>query len=299
MSREINKQSEQIINLVGKLLDVSFRNGKTKDGRAWEGATATIRVTQTFGGKEETSEVPVSFMASPFTSKNTPNPAFASIQELKKMKTVQNVGFDEADRIRITGGSIRENAFVARSGLLVDGMVINGSFVSAVSGVKDTASFHIEIFIMDMHPEVDRNDEPTGRLIIKGGIIQYGGKLDVVQFIVEAPDTIDYIERNWDINDTLLVKGFIRMTSVETPVVASDSSWGEDIPETTTRTVRELIITKGSNTGYDEEFAYNPAEVKKLFNVRKARIEQLQLDAKKPKESAAPAASGETKYSWE
>ena len=65
--------------------------------------------------------------------------------------------------------------------------------------------------------------------------------------------------------------------------------------------VRELIITTGDDQGKEEDFAYDPTEIKKAFNVRKAKIEQLQLDAKNStsKAASAPAAITPGKYSWE
>ena len=73
------------------------------------------------------------------------------------------------------------------------------------------------------------------------------------------------------------------------------------MPETTTRTVRELIITKGSDEPYEEEFAYDKTDIKKAFNVRKALLEQLQIDAKKgnaPKAAKEPEKTGKS-YDWE
>ena len=296
--RDLTIQSQNKINLVGKLLDVSFGSGTLSDGRPYERATVTLRVTQTYGGREETSEVPFSIFATQYTRKGTPNPSYKTIQDLHNMKTVQEVGFDNADTVRVTGASIRENAFVTRSGQLVNGWQLNGSFMS-VTNAADTASFVVDIFVMDMHPEVDANDEPTGRLVIKGGIVQYGEKLDVVEFIVEQPDAVAYIERNWNPNDTVTVMGRIRVTSQEQKVSGGDSSWGEDIPQTTTRFVRELIITKGDDEGKEEEFAYDPVEIKKAFNVRKANIEQMQLDAQNGGQKRKAAAPSASKYNWE
>ena len=293
--KEITVQAQNRINIVGKLLDATIASGTTSDGRAYERANLTIRVKHTFGGREEVSEIPVSMFASQFTSKGTPNPAYKSLQDLKTMKTAQNVGFDEADTIRLTGTSLRENAFVSRSGQLVNGWQINASFINKTA-LAETATFSIEIFIMDMHDEVDKDGDTTGRLVIKGGIVQYGGKLDVVEFIVEAPQTVDYISRNWNINDTVRADGRIRVTSVEEKN-SGHSSWGEDIPQTTTKFVRELIVTTGDDEPKEEEFAYDPTDIKKAFNVRKANLEQLQLDAKKA--STKPATATSSKYAWE
>ena len=64
--------------------------------------------------------------------------------------------------------------------------------------------------------------------------------------------------------------------------------------------VRELIITKGDDEGKEEDFAYDPVEIKKGLNARKAEIEQLQIDAKNKNAAPAPvSATTSNKYTWE
>ena len=302
MSKDIMTQANNKVNVVGKLLDVDINEGTLGDSRKYKRANITVRVTQTYGGREETSEIPVSMFAAQRTLQDKPNPGYTQIENLAEMKTAQNVGIDNADTVRISGANIRENNFISRnSGQLIHGWQINTSFINTGS-TADVASFVMDVYIMDMKPETDREGDETGRLIIKGAVVQYNGKLDVIDFIVENPDTVDYIERNWNIDDTVEVRGRIRVTAVEEKPKATESSWGEDVPEATTRTVRELIITKGSDEGYEEEFAYSKADIKKAFNVRKALIEQMQLDAKKgnaPKAASEPAKAKTTSYDWE
>lgn len=297
MSKSIMEQATNKVNIVGKLLDTTFREGKTSTGQNYESCNFTVRVTQTYGGHEETSEIPVSIFATQYTSQNKPHPGYKNIQEMKKMKTVQDYGEAEATVVRMTSANIRENNFVSRSGQLVNGWQINTSFLNE-GKVSDIASFNMDIFIMDMHEEVDREGEPTGRLVIKGAVVQYLGKLDVIEFIVEDSDAVNYISRNWEENKTVNVGGRIRVTSQEEKRSASESSWGEELPETSTRMVRELIITRGSDEPFDDDFAYDAAEIKKAFNERKARLEQMQIDAKNSTKKAAPAAS-KSNYSWE
>lgn len=297
--KDIMNQANNKVTIVGKLLDASFATGKTSAGKAYERANLTVRVTQTYGGRTETSEVPVSAFATQYTNKGTINPAYENIQKLKEFKTVQNVGIDNADIIRMTSADLRENAFVSKSGQLVNGWQLNSSFFNPGKG-DDTATFNIDIFIMDMKEEFDREGETTGRLVIKGAIVQYGGRLDVVEFIVEAPDCVDYISSNWNINDTVNVGGRVRYTVQEEKRAAAESSWGEEIPDTSTRTVRELIITRGSDEAFEEDMAYDATDIKKAFNERKARMEQMQLDAKtKGSKPAAPAQAPKKDYSWE
>ena len=296
MSKNIMTEANNKVNIVGKLMDVTLGSGTLSDGRKYERASLTVRVDQTFGGREEISEIPLSMFATQYTKTNKVNPAYEQIQNLKKMKTAQNVGIDEADTVRVSGATLRENNFVAKSGQLINGWQINTSFIGTTNA-SDVATFQEELFIMDMKDEVDREGDPTGRLVIKGGIVQYGGKLDVLEFIVEQPEAVEFISRNWNVNDTIGTVGRIRVTSQEEKTSGKTSSWGEDIPETTTRFVRELIITKGDDEGHEEEFAYDPTDIKKAFNVRKALIEQMQTEATQTKPAATTASA--SKYSWE
>ena len=295
MSKEISNQATNKLNIVGKLLDCTFREGTTSTGQKYESANFTVRVTQKVNGVEEVSEIPVSIFASPFTSQNKPHPGYKNIQDMKSWKTVQDVGNTEATVVRMTNASLQENNFVTRSGQLISGWQIRTSFVNEGGKMGEIASFNVDIFILDMHDEVNSDGEPTGRLIVKGGVVQYNGRLDVLEFIVEGNDAVDYISRNWNINDTVNAGGRIRVTSKEVKRSASESSWGEELPETSTQMVRELIITRGSEEAFDEEFAYNPTDIKKAFNERKARIEQLQVSAKKP---AAKTSSNANDYNW-
>lgn len=301
MSKSIMIQAGNKINLAGKLMDVQFGEGKLSDGRPYQRATVTVRVTQTYLGKEETSDVQTGMFATEFTSTGKPNPAWKSLNDLKLMKTAQNVGIDNASTVRLTGTTLQENNFVSRTGQLINGWQLRGSFINEAK-VAPVASFVTDIFIMSMQDEFTREGETTGRLVIKGGIVQYNGKLDVVEFIAESPDIVEYISRNWEANKTVQVKGRIRVLSQEEE--AQSSGWGEDVPDTTTKFVRELIVTSGSDEPYEEDFAYDPVEIKKALNDRKAAIEQMQINARTsaPKQGAgsanAPAAASK-KYDWE
>ena len=78
--KDINIQAQNKVTIIGKLLDITFGEGNLGDGRHYERATATVRTTQTYGGREEISEVPVSIFATQYTSTGKQNPAWASLQ---------------------------------------------------------------------------------------------------------------------------------------------------------------------------------------------------------------------------
>ena len=65
LSIETN-QSMNRVTLVGRLMEVTLVDGKTKgDGRDFKRGNLVLRVSQTFGKdpKTEVSEIPVSFIA--------------------------------------------------------------------------------------------------------------------------------------------------------------------------------------------------------------------------------------------
>lgn len=294
--KDLTTQSTNKLNIVGKLLDASFRTGETKDKKPYESCNFTVRVTQQVNGVEETSEIPVSIFASKFTSTGKPHPGYKNIQDMKNWKTVQDYGEAEATMVRMSNATVRENNYVSRTKQLINGWQLNTSFINE-GGKNEIATFNIDIYIMDMHSEVNRDGEETGRLIIRGAIVQYGGTLDIIDFVVEGADQVSYIERNWEINTTVNVGGRIRFTSQEEKKSASEGSWGEELPETSTRMIRELVITRGSDAPFEEEFAYDPQEIRKGFNIRKAKLEQMQIDASKA--PAQKSAATPKEYSWE
>lgn len=298
--KSIDTQATNSVNVVGKLLSMTFRNGNTSAGKPYESVAMLIRVTQTIEGKEETSEIPISIFATQYTNAGKLNPLFENVQKAKNYKTAQDVGIDNADMIRLSRANLQENYYV-NNGRFYDGWQLRGSFcANAANGATEMATFNTEIFIIDMHDEMDREGEPTGRLIIRGGIVQYGGRLDVIEFVVEAPDKIEYLQRNWNVNDTVTAAGRIRVVAKEEKRSAAGSSWGEDIPQDGgTRTVRELVITGGSDEGAEEDFAYDTTDIKKAFNERKALIEQKQIEAKNGGGEKKTATKSATKYDWE
>lgn len=294
------------VAVCGKLLSLSSTAGKTTDGRPWEKATAVVRVNQTFDGNTETSEIILPFMAMQYTREGKVSATYENIQRLKKMKTAQNDGIEEASVISVSKsssgrpcGRISENFFMTKSGRFVDDWQLDCQFASLVTGkTVEQAGVEVDAFILNMTDEMNKDEELTGRLIIKAGIVGYGEKLSVINFIVEAPDKVDFIRNNWAVNDTVRITARVRSTRVETTETKPVSSWGETITNTVIRTVRELIVTGGSNAPYEEEFAYDPVEIKKGFNVRKAQIEQRQNASPAPAKKAT-ATSAPKSYDWE
>lgn len=298
--REINNPTVNELQICGRLSDITFSNGKLSDGRPWESATANILVTQTVNGVEETSTDSVKIFATPMTAKGTVSSSWQNIQEMKNWDTIQNVGFDRAQKVVANRCELQENSFVStRSGQIISGFAIKGMFLTKTKA-EDKANGTVHGFVLDLHEEVDKEGEETGRLIIRTGIVGYGPKLSIVEFIVEGAERVENTRRmGIEPNQTIRITYYPRIISKEESVVSSDETggWGEEFVSTVTRTVRELMVT-GIHT-VDEEFSYDPDDIKLLFNKRKAELEQMQLAAKTKKEAPAPASTSNRRPSWE
>lgn len=299
--KNLNTQTINKVTICGKVVETNVRRGTTTTGKPYIGANMTVRVHQSYLGVDEVSDIPVSFFATQFTNKGTNNPAYENVTAIESLKTIQTHGEAGADivRLRDSSTSLRENAFVSRSGVLIDGWQIDGRFANHGAG-EETATFLNEIVVLDMKDEVDSEGETTGRLILKGGVVQWGEKLDVIEFVVEDRNLAAEMGRGVDVNSTIRVWGNIRVATKEEKRAVATSSWGTEAPaETSTRTVRELIVTGGTPID-DDDFAYDLAEIKKGFNARKAYRESLLTNARNTTSAAAaPAAAKKPSYTWE
>lgn len=296
--KTLNDQSTNRVTISGKLVSVNLREGTTKTGKPYIGGRATVRVNQSYLGIDETSHVPVSFFATKYTSTGKNNPSYETIKNLETFNRIERDGETAADKVRLTGGSIRENAYASKNGTIVDGWQIDASFINkGVATADDSATFKIDsMVILNKTPEINRaTGDETGRLLIKAGIVQYGQNLDILEFVVDDPNAAMQVDNAWDINSTVSAWGRIRVTVKEDKKPVAASSWGEDAPtEITTRTIRELVLT-GGNPIEDEDFVYDIAEIKKGFNQHKAKHEEMLADTS----TKAPAKKQQSSYGWE
>ena len=184
----------------------------------------------------------------------------------------------QASRITCAGKScnLRENMIPDRTtGKVRTYFEINTNFLnSARADDEDQAKYTITGILLNIRPELDREDNDTNRAILSIGVVQYGGSIDVIEFIA-ADEAKVHAETNWNIGDTIKITGRINMTS---RVVEWDEEqgFGEPIHHKRTESCRELLITGGSSTGLEEELSYDADEVKAACAERKARIEALQ-----------------------
>lgn len=292
------REAENIVKIEGILSETDLKYGSyVKNGKTMETITGTIKVkvVQQVNGEENNLEIPIQMFANKHKKDGTINPAYESAERvMKDYVSIAAAGGEEgADRVRITSGKIQMNEYYGRGENLVSFPRISASFITKVKKeeCKPQATFAAEFYVVSMDNELNRDGEETGRYIIKGILPQYGGKIDVVNFIAVAPGVINAVSSYWNVGDTVKANGRLNFSS-KTETVIKEVDFGEPIEQTRTINVSDLIITGGSQTPMEGEFAFDGDDIKAAAAERKSRLEELKKsnhDKAKNKTQTAPA----------
>ena len=280
--------SENQVKIEGILSEVGLETATfNRKGQTTEciRGTIKIRVEQDINGTMTTMEVPVSAFASRYTNAGAENPAYNSLKDvMENYKSIAACGnIDDADRVRITNGSLQENVFYAKNGDLVNTSRISASFINKIAKneCKPEATFTATIVVGNKSDELDRDGTPTNRLNVNGVIIQYGERADLIKFIVAKPEAKNHIEQYWNDGDTVRVQGKVNFSS-KTEYIEEEVGFGEPIKTAKTTSVHELLIESGSAGCLEGDAAYDVKDIQSALAARKVRIEET----KKPVVSA-------------
>lgn len=293
------RQAENKVFIEGILSEIDIvERTYTKDGVQNNALAGQIkvRVEQKINGVDKILEIPVHVFVNEMTKKGTKNPAYESIDTVRRefISIASGAGVEGADRIRISGASIQMNEYWADENRLSSYPRINASFVQRVKRDEFTpkAQFSTEIVVSKMVNEVDKDGVETGRLKVEGILPQYGGRVDVVPFIAENPNVVDAISQYWQPKDTVKVSGKLNFSST-VEIYTEEQGFGEPIEKKRTINVSELVITGGSQTPLEGEFAFNEEEIKNALAERKARLENRKAkELARSSSRTAPAQSG-------
>ena len=295
-------QKENTVKIEGILSEIDIKTGSfKKDGVEVNsiGGVIKIRVNQEINGEMVELEIPVHMFASQYTRNNTPNPAYESIARvMNEYVSIAASDIDRADRVRITKGQLQMNEYYGQNGTLIAFPRVTASFISKIKKdeCKPCATFSVVFMIGNKGYETDKDGVETDKYKITGMVPQYGGKIDVMPFYAINKGVIDGVSSYWNEGDTVKAAGKLNFTSkTETRKVEVD--FGEPQEETRTITVSELIITGGSSSPLEGEFALNTDDVTAALAERKARLAALkEKGSTKGTSGKAPAASAGSKF---
>jgi hypothetical protein len=235
----------------------------------------------------ENNEHRVRVFANESTKDKKDNPVF------KGLKTVMNEYVsiaeatkngqteDAADKVRITKGKFGLNEYYTASGELKNYPMIQTNFVNRCqNGYNPRAEFSIEMYFEALVKEI-KDEEETGRLLIKGIVPLYGGKVIPLTFIAEDADTVDYLEQNYETKRTGKVWGeIINTIEIHKEI---EKGFGKSKEKITTNVKNELLVTGGDEDQYDEDDkrAYSTSIIKKAMAERDVYLDELLAKSKK------------------
>lgn len=298
------QSKENRVKIEGILSEIDLKPGSfKKNGQEVNsiGGSIKIRVNQKLpSGEAQELEIPVHMFASELTNKGTTNPAYESIARvMNEYTSIAAAGIDAADRVRITSGSINMNEYYGQGGNLVSFPRINASFITKVKReeFKPEATFSVVFMIGSKGFATDKDGvEIPDRYKIGAVLPQYGGKVDVIEFLATSQGVIDATSNYWNVGDTVKANGRLNFTS-RTETTLTEVDFGEPKEETRTISVSELIITGGSSTPLEGEFAFDQDEVQAALKERQARLAEMKENSKnKGKAGKAPAAESANKF---
>lgn len=277
--REISKVCDNKAVITGKLMEctVDERASKTT-GAPYASAIFKVRVAQQYDGNDvEVSEITLRDMSSKFSKKdNSIIQHFTNIESMRALRTTQLSGFENADTVYIGRGSLRENYYTDNGGTQRDGFDVTAGFGAraVAANSKQQAVFNTEIFILNIKEEIGKDEQLTGRVIVHGAIVQYGSKVDVLDFIIENPQNAQAFMSRFQEGETTRIWGYIRCATREVEkVVESVDSWGSaNTVKPSTEYVRELIVSGGNPMPNDEDNSYDPADIRKALAERETRM---------------------------
>ena len=277
------KESKNIVEIVGILKELDINEGTSKkSGKDYISATAKVVLDQDINGVATECVVPVRFFAMKEKADGSENKVYSRIQSYRENFTSISAAEDasKADRVKISGARISENPYVNQSNTLVEkNFVINGSFINKARETDvDGATFEVSGVVGKIMPEVDSEDNETGRLIVHLIIVEYNGNVSVLKMVAEGPAKA-HIEQNWNQGDTVNANGIINMcASVKT--ITEEQGFGPPLVKKQTTYRQELVIIGGSGTGLDEAYSYDGDDIRVALSNRTAKLNELKENVK-------------------
>lgn len=274
------RESDNYVYVSGVLNEMEIIEANFADGSPYVKGTASIAVDQDINGKVVENIIPVKMFAALKKRDGGENPMYSRIVGYKDAFISRAAAEDPSQASRITvKGKVEENCwYSSATDSVVSIFQISSNFLNKQKeGDKEEATFRLSGVVGSTRPEMDKNGEETGRLIVTFIVIGYGGKANKIEMIAEG-NAKAHIETNWEKGDTVQVTGKINMVQkVET--WKEEQGFGEPIERSRTVSVRELIVTGGSATGLEESLSYDMDSVKLALNERNAKNEEKKNSA--------------------
>lgn len=272
-------ESDNFVTVCGILNELDITTGTSTDGRDWVRGTAVIKCDQEIDGITTECLVPIKMFSMRLKRDGDLNKVYDKILSYREKLTSEAIADDDHPASRISvSGKLEENIWIDKSsGAERSTFQISSNFLNdKKDGDEEGAKFQLTGIVLNNPSEaeeMDKEDNPTGRIFIKLGVVGYAGKMNVLTlFASGAPRA--HIEQHWSKEETVKVAGKINITH-KVEQIKEDQGFGEPVIRNRTTSRKELLITGGSASGLEEELSYDRDSVMSALNERKSKIKEL------------------------
>lgn len=284
------REAENNVSVEGLLLEKDIHKGTTSKNVPYLSVDLTLEV-------DENEQHRVSMFATETKKDGTPNKLYESLTTVAEdYKAVgdDGVGREEADYVNVNQAQFRMNDYVGKDGNVRSFPQINAVFANRVEGRDPNphAKFDVEIVVAGVVEEHDKDENETGRAVLKGYLPLYGGQVAPMEFVVDGEGGgAEYVLDNYENGNTVQVWGTL-INKREEHTTKVEGAFGGDKEKTTYTTIREYLVSGGSEA-YDEDSAkaYDTSLIKKALSEREVYLEELK-EKNKEKQTGAKQGFG-------
>ncbi|MGG1650509.1 hypothetical protein ABHN03_25400 [Paenibacillus sp. NRS-1775] len=268
------QEAENTVHIEGTITEVRIEEGTLPDKREVISGEIDIQV-------DENSVHTVHLFSFKYKADKSINGVY------KGIKTMMDE-YKTGDKVRVSTGSVRLNEYAGQDGSWKSYPQINTNFVNRIKEndvFEPQAKFSFEMMVVSVKEEV-KNDEETGRAIIKGYIPIYGGAVIPFETVVADPNAVSYVTNTYEKGNTVSLHGEIVSQKIVTRREI-EVGFGAPQEKIDYKTVREYLV-KGGSAPYEEDDknAFDPKLVGKAVKAREAEIEEKK-EKKKAKDNQA------------
>jgi hypothetical protein len=286
MANQEIRQALNKIEITGVVKEHKLDSGKTNEGDKYINGSLVIKAG-------EFTEITVKVFVSETNSKGKVKKAYENLEKILKgeAKTMAEVSEEEAVKVRLWGNEgftpqfkeeifKPENAAEVVTKIGVDLGFGNITIDNNITPEDYKATFDVEMFIESVEEELNKDDEETGRVIVKGWVPVYGGSvipLEVKAGIIEDADgEYDFAEdirSNVDMDSTINFWGDIDFKAIIEKTSKGGSLGRAKVEEK--RTYIHDLVAIGANfiEGEDE---YDVEDIKQARIERENKKQEAQ-----------------------
>jgi len=297
MANEL-RQGKNALTIVGAIKEhkLSKFEGKDKEGKSQTSINGSFVVKA-----GEFKEVEVNVFVAEKTSKGKNNKTFDVLKSIldETNKTMANAKEDEVvTKVRIQGSGdftpqFKEDIYKKKEGdevattNKIDLGYGNVTIDNSITEDKYKAEFDVEIYVTTVEEELDKDENETGRVKVKGWLPVYGGKVIPISMVAGmttdddgeeiniAEGILDSVEEGGTFN----AWGDINFEKI-VEEIKKGGSIGKAKVETKNTYINELVIT-GGDVVEDEEKEFEEELIKQAKLERDKVIEEKKNEAPK------------------